>query len=72
MCHAACWRARLDRICYAATADDTKTYGRPGAARPRGQFVLPDADRNLPVQQRLRDEMLEVWRAFQAQAGSLP
>jgi guanine deaminase len=72
MCHAACWRARVDRIYYAATADDIQTYGRPGSTRPRGQFVLPDADRNLPVQQLLRDEMLEVWKAFQAQAGSLP
>jgi hypothetical protein len=63
--------ARLDRIYYAATADDIQIYGRPRAARPLGQFLLPDADRNLPVQQLLRDEMLEVWRAFQAQAGSL-
>ena len=72
MCHAACWRARLDRIYYAATADDIHTYGRPTGARPRGQFVLPDADRDLPVQQLLRDEMPEIWRAFQAQARSLP
>jgi hypothetical protein len=33
--------------------------------------VLPDADRNLPLQQLLRDEMLEVWQAFQAQGRSL-
>ncbi|HLH21909.1 MAG TPA: nucleoside deaminase [Chloroflexota bacterium] len=67
MCHAACWRAGIARIYYAGSVEDTETYAR-GHRRPRGQFVLPDAERHLPVYQLLRDEMLEVWRAYQAQA----
>jgi guanine deaminase len=69
MCHAACWRAGVAQIYYAGTADDTATYTGSNDARPRGQFVLPDAERNLPVHQLLREEMLEVWRAYQAQSG---
>ncbi len=69
MCHAACWRAGVARIYYAGSAEDTETYMRGPRLRPRGQFVLPDADRHLPVQQLLRDEMLAVWRAYQAQAS---
>jgi tRNA(Arg) A34 adenosine deaminase TadA len=72
MCHAACWRARVSRIYYAGSAEDTETYTGRNHVRPRGQFVLPDADRNLPMQQLLRDEMLEVWRAYQALAGASP
>jgi guanine deaminase len=67
MCHAACWRARIARIYYAGSVEDTETYSGPNQLRPRGEFVLPDADQHLPVQQLLRNEMLAVWQAYQAQ-----
>lgn len=67
MCHAACWRARIARIYYAASVQDLATYGRPGETRPRGQFVLPDPERWMPVEQMLHDEMVEVWKAVRDQ-----
>jgi guanine deaminase len=72
MCHAACWRAKIDAIYYASTVADLQTYGRPGDLRPRGQFVLPAPERYLPVRQLLREEMVAVWQAFQAQGGRMP
>jgi tRNA(Arg) A34 adenosine deaminase TadA len=72
MCHAAAWRARLAGIYYAATVDDIQTYGPPGDGKPRGQFVLPDAERHLPKRQVLRDEMVEIWKAYQALSAPRP
>ena len=67
MCHAACWRAKIAHIYYSATIEDLATYGRPGDTRPRGAFVLTAPERWMPVEQMLHDEMLEVWKAVQAQ-----
>jgi guanine deaminase len=72
MCHAACWRAKIARIYYSATVEDLQTYGRPGDTRPRGNFVLPQPERWMPVEQIMHDEMVEVWRAFQQQGDKMP
>ncbi len=72
MCHAAAWRAKLGGIYYAATVEDLQQYGRPGDLQPRGQFVLPAPGRYLPVRPLLREEMVPVWQAFQAAAGTMP
>ena len=69
MCHAACWRANLAQIYYAGTVDDTETYTGSNYSRPRGRFILDDAEHNLPAHNLLREEMVEVWKAYQAQSG---
>ena len=40
MCHAACWRARLDRMYYAATTDNIQTYTAVRGLRARAAWPL--------------------------------
>lgn len=66
MCYAAAWWARIEAIYYASTIDDAQEFGDFDDRPIYDAIALPGPDRQLPARELLRDEMLEVWRAFQA------
>ena len=55
MCLAAIYWARLERLYYAASAEDAARAGFDDSWIA-GEIVLPPADRHLPTVQQLRDE----------------
>ena len=66
MCYAAAWWARVEEIYYGATIEDALRYG-DFDDRPIYQALdLPGPQRRVPAQELLREEMVEVWRAFRA------
>lgn len=69
MCYGAAWWARIGHIYYAATMDDALQYGDFDDSRIYNQFTLPEDQRQLSDEQLLRDEMVEVWKAFNAMPG---
>jgi tRNA(Arg) A34 adenosine deaminase TadA len=66
MCYAAAWWARLDAIYYASTIDDALEFGDFDDRPIFDDLALPGPERAVPAHELLRDEMLEVWRAFHA------
>lgn len=66
MCYAAAWWARVDAVFYAATIQDALDYGDFDDKPIYDAITLPGPERPLPARELLRDEMLEVWRAFSA------
>ncbi|MFO1440102.1 MAG: nucleoside deaminase [Verrucomicrobiaceae bacterium] len=63
MCLAAAYWARLDRIVYAATRGDAASIGFDDATL-YAELALPIDQRQLPMQQALRDEALTVFQAW--------
>jgi len=53
-------------IYYGATIEDARLYGDFDDSLIYDQLKLPYAERKLPGQEILRDEMVAVWREFQA------
>lgn len=66
MCYAAAWWARVGHIYYAAEMEDALKYGDFDDSRIYDQFKLPESERKLSDEQLLREEMVEVWKAFNA------
>jgi len=66
MCYAAAWWARIEAIYYASTIDDALTFGDFDDRPIYDAIALPGPEREVPAHELLREEMLEVWRAFQA------
>ena len=66
MCYAAAWWARIEAIYYASTVDDAMEYGDFDDRGIYDAIALPGPDRPVPARELLREEMLEVWRAFRA------
>jgi tRNA(Arg) A34 adenosine deaminase TadA len=64
MCYAASFWARVDRIYYAATVADTRTYGDFDDDELYRQMALSHEEQHPPQIQILRDEMVEVWKEF--------
>lgn len=66
MCYAACWWARVDAIRYASTIDDAHDHGGFDDRPILDALAHPPAERRLRATECCRDEMLAVWREFEA------
>ncbi len=66
MCYAAPWWARIRKIYYGATIEDARLYGDFDDSLIYDHLKLPYAERKLPGEEILRDEMVAVWKEFQA------
>jgi len=60
MCFSAASWAHIDRIVYAANREDAAAIGFDDVEIYQ-QVILPPAQRNIPMQQQLRDEALNVF-----------
>lgn len=65
MCLAACYWAHLDRIYYAANAEDAARAGFDDAFLYR-EMTLPPAERSLPAEELLRSEAQASFAAWAA------
>ncbi len=70
MCLAAIYWARLDRVWYANTREDAAGI-RFDDAWLYHEVALPQEERSLPSAQLLRDEALEVFRAWEAKPDKI-
>ena len=66
LCYGAAWWARIGHIYYAAEMEDALKYGDFDDSLIYHQFQLAEEQRQLSDEQLLRDEMVEVWKAFNA------
>jgi tRNA(Arg) A34 adenosine deaminase TadA len=71
MCLAACYWAHLDRIYYAATAEDAARAGFDDAFLYR-EMALPAAERSLPAEELLREEAQISFAAWDASPFKQP
>jgi guanine deaminase len=71
MCFAAIYWARLERIYYAATCEDATAAGFDDAPFYR-QLGLPPSSRSIPMEQDLRSEACEAFRAWLLKADRTP
>ena len=66
MCYAACLWARIDKMYYASTADDAETFGNFDDAPIYEEMKTDSKDRKISGIEILREEMLPLWKEFQA------
>ena len=66
MCMAACYWAGIEEVVYAATVEDALAYGDFDDRPIYGQLALPKEQRSIRLTQALRDEAVEVWKAYHA------
>lgn len=66
MCAGAIFWARIDRIVYASTIMDALHYGDFDDKPIFEDIVKPISERKIPAASCLRDEMLDLWRRYQA------
>ena len=66
MCAGAIFWARIDRVVYASTIADALHYGQFDDQPIYEDLAKSIAERLTPAAQCLRDEMLELWRRYEA------
>ena len=66
MCAGAIFWARIDRVVYASTIADALRYGQFDDQPIYEDLAKSIAERLTPAAQCLRDEMLELWRRYEA------
>ena len=66
MCYAACLWARIDKMYYASTVDDAETFGNFDDAPIYEAMKTDSKDRKISGIEILREEMLPLWKEFQA------
>lgn len=66
MCAGAIFWARIDRVVYASTIADALRYGQFDDQPIYEDLAKSIAERLIPAAQCLRDEMLELWRRYEA------
>ena len=71
MCLALIYWARLDRLYYAATAEDASAIGFDDSQIYR-EMSLPHGSRSLPTMQMLREDALAAFRAWQQKPDKTP
>ncbi len=71
MCLAAIYWARIERVYFAASAEDASRAGFDDSLILR-QLRLPRSRRRVPMIQRLRPEAIRAMRAWQESADKIP
>ena len=71
MCYGAAWWARVEAIFYAATIQDALHYGDFDDKPIYDAIAQPGPDRAVPAHELLRDEMVAVWKEFEAIPGHI-
>jgi guanine deaminase len=71
MCFAAIWWARLDRLYFAASAEDAARVGFDDY-RILQQLALPREQRQMPAEQLMRNEALGALREWMEKADKIP
>ena len=71
MCAGAIFWARIDRVVYASTVADALRYGQFDDQPIYEDLAKPIAERLTPAVQCLREEMLELWRRYEAKADRI-
>ena len=66
MCAGAIFWARIDRVVYASTIADALRFGQFDDQPIYEDLAKPIAERLTPAAQCLGDEMLELWRRYEA------
>lgn len=66
MCAGAIFWARLDRVVYSSTIADALRFGQFDDQPIYEDLAKPIEDRLIPAAQCLRDEMLDLWRRYEA------
>lgn len=66
MCMATCYWAGIEEVVYAATVEDAFEYGDFDDRPIYEQLALPKDQRSIKLTQVLREEAVEVWKAYQA------
>lgn len=71
MCAGAIFWARIDRVVYASTIADALRFGGFDDEAIYNDLSKPVGERLVPATQCLRDEMLGVWRRYEAMPGRI-
>ncbi len=71
MCFGAIWWARLDRMYFAASAEDAARVGFDDY-RILEQLALSHDERQLPAEQLMRNEAQEALRAWAEKPDKIP
>jgi len=71
MCAGAIFWARIDRVVYASTIEDALLYGRFDDHPIYEELSKPIACRQVPAAQCLHEEMLELWRRYEAKPDKI-
>jgi tRNA(Arg) A34 adenosine deaminase TadA len=66
MCAGAIFWARIDRVVYASTIADALNYGQFDDQPIYEDLAKPIGERLVPAAQCLREEMLDLWRRYEA------
>jgi guanine deaminase len=69
MCAAAAYWAGISKIFYAATVGDALEYGNFDDSMIYAELAKPTTERSIPAEQILREEAVEVWKAYKNMAG---
>ncbi|MBU3664468.1 MAG: nucleoside deaminase [Chthoniobacterales bacterium] len=71
MCAAAIFWARIERIVYASTIADAMRFGGFDDHAIYGELSKPVNERSIPATMCLHEEMLHVWRRYEAKADKI-
>ncbi len=71
MCAGAIFWARIDRVVYASTIADALRYGSFDDQPIYEDLTKPIGQRQIPAVQCLRDEMLDLWRRYEAKPDKI-
>jgi tRNA(Arg) A34 adenosine deaminase TadA len=71
MCAGAIYWARIDRVVYASTIADALRYGKFDDQPIYEDLTKPINERFVPAAQCLHDEMLELWRRYEAKPDKI-
>ena len=71
MCAGAIYWARIDRVVYASTIADALRYGQFDDQPIYEDLTKPISERFVPAAQCLHDEMLELWRRYEAKPDKI-
>jgi tRNA(Arg) A34 adenosine deaminase TadA len=71
MCAGAIFWSRIDRVVYASTIEDALRFGQFDDQPIYEDLAKPIGERLVPAVQCLRDEMLDLWRRYEAKPDKI-
>lgn len=72
MCLAGAYWARLDGMVYGATCEDARIYGNFDDSFIQSELAKPADQRVIPQINLMRDDVVEVWKAYAAKPDRVP